>query len=247
MEVPRRSIPFALIVLSFAHVAMHAQTATVVGPRFEVASIKPGPPGARGQTLYNPTRERFAADSITTKALIAYAYDVREFQISSGPSWLGSEEYNIVAKPEGDVAGERALAMVRNLLAERFNLMLHRESREMPVLTLMATKNGLKLQPSQGTAGPEVRGGRGRLIARNVTMEMLAAQLASRVLIRPVVDRTGITGKFDIDLTWTPDESADPGLSIFAALEEQLGLKLETRKGPVDVLVIDRVDRPSAN
>jgi uncharacterized protein (TIGR03435 family) len=237
----------AIILMSIAPAAMEAQNGATSAPRFEVASIKPSVSGAHGATLYNPTRERFAADSITAKGLIAYAYDVQEFQISGGPSWLGSEEYNVVAKPDGDVSGGRTPAMVRNLLAERFNLTLHRESREMPTLALVTAKGGSKLAPSLATAGPEVRGGKGRLVARNVTMEMLAAQLAGRVVVRPVVDRTGLAGKFDINLEWTPDESVDSGPSIFAALEEQLGLKLETRKGPVDVLAIDHIDRPSAN
>src|ERR1700722_10243295 len=104
----------ATIVLLSVHAFVWAQTAA---PQFEVASIKPSAPGARGPTIYNPTRERFAITSITAKALIAYAYDVREFQISGGPGWLGSEEYDIVAKPDGDVRGDRVLAMARALLA----------------------------------------------------------------------------------------------------------------------------------
>jgi uncharacterized protein (TIGR03435 family) len=247
MDVPRRWFPFALILLSIAPSAARAQSAAVPHAQFEVASIKPGAPGAHGPTFYNPTRERFAVESITTKALIAYAYDVREFQISGGPGWLASEEYTIVARPEGDAGGERILAMVRSLLAERFHLTVHRESKEMPVLELVTAKGGPKLQPSLSAAGPEVRGGRGRVIARNVTLEMLAAQLAGRVLVRPVLDRTGVPGKFDINLEWTLDESSDTGPSVFTALEEQLGLKLETRKGPVDLLVIDHVERPTEN
>lgn len=226
---------------------MGAQNATTPEPQFEVASIKPSAPGSRGPTIFNPTRERFAINGITTKGLIAYAYDVRDFQVSGGPSWVGSAEYDIVAKPQGEASGQRILAMARGLLAERFNLTLHHESKEMPVLALAVAKGGPRLQPSAGTGGPEVRGGRGRLVARNVTMGLLAAQLAGRVLDRPVLDRTGIAGEFDINLEWTPDESSDLGPSIFTALQEQLGLKLESQKGVVDVLVVDHVERPSAN
>jgi uncharacterized protein (TIGR03435 family) len=228
-------------------VPLGAQNGTTAGPQFEVASIKPSLPGARGPTIYNPTRERFAIDSITTKALIAYAYDVREFQVSGGPSWVGSEEYNIVAKPQGEASNERILAMARSLLADRFSLTLHRESKEMPVLALTVARGGARLHPSEATGGPEIRGGRGRLVARKVTMGMLAAQLAGRVLDRAVLDRTEIAGEFDVDLEWTPDENPGPGPSIFTALQEQLGLKLETQRGLVDVLVIDHVERPSAN
>jgi uncharacterized protein (TIGR03435 family) len=232
--------------MSVAPISLPAQTAGTA-PQFEVASIKLSAPGARGPTIYNPTRGRFAIDAITTKGLIAYAYDVRDFQISGGPAWLGSEQYDIVAKPEGDASGEKILAMARSLLTERFNLTVHHESKEMPVLALVAAKGGPRLHRSEGAGGPEVRGGRGRLFARKVTMGLLAAQLAGRVLGRAVLDRTGIAGEFDVDLQWTPDESPDPGPSIFIALQEQLGLKLETQKGVVDVLVVDHVERPSAN
>ena len=138
--------------------------------------------------------------------------------------------------------------MAKNLLAERFNLTLHHESKEMPVLALTVAKGGARLHPSEATTGgPEIRGGRGRLVARKVTMGMLAAQLAGRVLDRALLDRTEIAGEFDVDLQWTLDESPDPGSSIFTALQEQLGLTLKSTKGPVEVLVIDSVDRPSAN
>ena len=167
--------------------------------------------------------------------------------MSGGPSWVGSEEYDIVAKPQGETSNEKILAMARDLLAERFNLTLHHESREMPVLALAVAKGGPRLQPSVGAGGPEIRGGRGRLVARQVTMGLLAAQLAGRVLGRVVLDRTGIAGKFDVNLEWTPDENPDLGPSIFTALQEQLGLKLEPQKGVVDILVIDHVERPSAN
>ncbi|HEV1283815.1 MAG TPA: TIGR03435 family protein [Bryobacteraceae bacterium] len=231
-----------IVFLSVVPIVLWAQTAE---PQFEVASIKPSAPGARGPTFYNPTRGRFAVTSITAKALIAYAYDVREFQISGGPGWIGSEEYDIVAKPDGDVRGDRVLAMARALLAERFHLSLHRESKEMPVLALVIARGGPKLLPSTG-GGPEVRGGRGRFEARNVTMGMFAAQLAGRVVDRPVLDRTGIGGEFDINLEWAFD-GADNGPSIATVLQEQLGLKLEAQKGVVEVLVVDHVEKPSAN
>jgi uncharacterized protein (TIGR03435 family) len=223
----------ALVFLTVAGISVHAQT-------FEVASIKPSAPGARGPTIYNPTQSRFAISAITLKSLVAYAYDVREFQISGGPKWLDADQFDIVAKPDSNPTPERISAMARALLAERFDLQLHRESKEMPVLALVVSKGGPKLQPSAATAGPEVRGGRGRLLAKNVTMPIFAAQLAARVLDRPVLDRTGLPGEFDINLEWPPDE-------LFAALQEQLGLKLESQKAPVEVLVIDHATHPTAN
>jgi uncharacterized protein (TIGR03435 family) len=247
MGVRRSLFRSAIAFIGIAPIFIQAQTAVTAASKFEVATIKRSAPGARGPTIYNPTRGRFAVDAITTKDFIAYAYDVREFQISGGPTWLGSEQYDIVAKPEGDASGEKILAMARSLLAERFDLTVHRESKEMPVFVLMPAKGGPKLQPSAGKGGPEVRGGRGRLVAKHVTMEMIAAQMAARVLDRPVLDRTAIAGEFDITLEWTPDGSSDVGPSIFTALQEQLGLKLETQKGFVDVLVVDHVEKPSAN
>jgi len=216
-------------------------------PQFEVASIKPSAPGSRGPTIYNPTPVRFAISSITTNGLIAYAYDVREFQVSGGPKWAESDEFDIVAKPQGAANDERILAMVRGLLAERFNLKLHHERQKMTVFGLVVAKGGPKLQRSEAANGPEVRGGRGHLVGRNVTMRLLAAQLAGRVLDRPVVDRTGIAGKFDIDLEWAPDDRPELGPSIFTALQEKYGLKLETQPGVVEVLVVDQVEKPSAN
>src|SRR5579863_6268002 len=170
MDIRRCFFRTAILFMSIALASLGAQNAITGGPQFEVASVKPSAPGSRGPTFYNPTRGRFAIDSITTKALIAYAYDVREFQVSGGPNWAGSEEYNIVAKPQGEATNEKILAMARNLLAERFNLTLHHESKEMPVLALTVIKGGPRLHPSEAPGGPDVRGGRGRLIAKRVTM-----------------------------------------------------------------------------
>jgi len=242
----QRCLFWTVIVFFMGPTLAPLEAQAKAAPQFEVASIKPSAPGARGPTIYNPTRVRFAIDCISPKSLIAYAYDVREFQILGGPKWLGSDQYDVVAKPDGDASSERILAMARGLLAERFRLALHRESKEMPVFALVSAKGGPRLRPSAGQ-GPEIRGGRGRLIARHVTMGILAAQLADRALGRPVLDRTGIAGEFDVDLEWTPDESMDIGPSIFTALQEQLGLRLEALKGVVEVLVIDHAERPSAN
>lgn len=235
---------FVIGLIAVATVLLHGQN--IEPSKFEVASIKRTPPGVRGMTIYNPTPTRFAAQAITAKALIAYAYDVREFQISGAAGWIASDQYDIVAKPQGDASSEHVMAMARTLLAERFNLKLHRESKTMPVFALVVAKGGSKLRPVTGT-GPEVRGGRGSLTCKNVTMGMLAAQLAGRVLERPVLDQTLIEGTFDINLDWTPDSGPNFGPSIFTALEEQLGLKLEATRGPIDVLVIDHIERPSAN
>ncbi len=214
-------------------------------PQFEVATIKPSPPGARGSTLYNPTPERYAASSITVKELIAQAYNVRTFQIAAGPSWLASDRYDIVAKPQGEPTPDRIRAMLQSLLKERFNLKLHRENKEAPVYLLVTAKPGPKLKPTTAQA-PQMRGRAGTLTAQKVTTALIA-QLLSEKVERPIIDRTGITGEFDITLEWTPTDSPEAGMSIFTALQEQLGLKLEAAKSAVDLLVIDQIQRPSAN
>jgi uncharacterized protein (TIGR03435 family) len=245
---PKHLLVMSVTIASLAQVPMQAQIGSTNEPQFEVTSIKPSAPGTHGPTLYNPTNTRFAVANVTPKYLIAYAYDVSEFQIIGGPSWIDADEYDIVAKPQGEASGERIKAMTKSLLAERFSLKLHRESKEQSVFALVVAKGGPNLQRSAAQGGPEVRGNRGgRLTMRKVTMEMMAAQLAARVLGRPVIDKTGIAGEFDVNLEWTPDEKPDGGPSLFAALQEQLGLKLETQKGSVEVFVIDHIEKPSAN
>ena len=238
------SLPaFAVLVLP---AGVWGQITATSEPRFEVASIKPSSSPLDGTTVYNPTPERFAADSITTRTLIAFAWDVRVFQVSGGPGWLDSERYDVVAKPEGDAAVERIRRMVRTLLAERFQLQVHQAAREMPIFTLEIAKGGSKIRAASPGDGPDIRGPHGHLMAKRITAEMLARILANE-LSRPVVNRTGIEGAFDADLQWTPEQDTDAGPSIFTAIEEQLGLKLESKRAPVDVLVVDRVERPSAN
>jgi uncharacterized protein (TIGR03435 family) len=159
---------------------------------------------------------------------------------------------------------------LRALLAERFQLTLHRETKEQSVYALVVAKGGPKLQQGQakeatGPRGPMMRMGRGELSGQGVELEMLTRTLSSQ-LGRTVIDRTGLKGNFDFKLTWTPDpgQSAGPpgglpagadappppdpnGPSVFTALQEQLGLRLESQKGPVEMLVIDRVEKPSEN
>jgi len=234
---------FPLLVLLRVGVG---QVTAQTEPRFEVASLKASPSDAGGTTVYNPTPERFAADNITTRTLIALAWDVRVFQVSGGPGWLDSQRYDVVAKPEGDPTDERVRRMVRTLLAERFQLQLHHAAKEMSVFALGIAKGGSRLRVASPGDGPEIRGKNGHLTARRITAEMFARILANE-LERPVLNRTGVDGTFDVDLEWTPEQNTDPGPSIFTAIQEQLGLKLESQRAPVDVLVVDRVERPSAN
>jgi uncharacterized protein (TIGR03435 family) len=260
-------------------------------PAFQVASIK--------QNTANPQRRgvrvlpggQLSAENATLQLLILNAYTVQRFQLMGGPSWVESDGYDVVAKPEAPVDRNQALLMLQTLLADRFSLKVHRETKDVPVYELTAAKGGLKLPPPvegscvtvadgappaplappQPGSRPVIPCGRpiigfsGMLNAGKITMADLAQGLAS-IMGRPVLDRTGFTGQFDVHLTFAPDQAAvglapPPGLappsvappsdsdrpSIFAALQEQLGLRLASAKGPAEVLVIDHVERPSEN
>jgi bla regulator protein blaR1 len=219
---------------------------------------------------------------MTLKFLIAFAYDVQEFQVSGGSGWIKSDRFDIIAKSErgssesapddiGKMTDEQAKTVqeqiqqkLQALLADRFQLKLHHETKEQPVYALVIGKNGSKLQESQSKQDTRhMMMGRGDFDGEGVPLEMLTAAL-SRQLGRPVIDRTGLKGHYDFKLQWTPDPgqsmggSPPPGLeappqpdpngpSIFTAIQEQLGLRLESQKGPVDLTVIDRLERPSEN
>jgi uncharacterized protein (TIGR03435 family) len=233
---------------------------------FEVASIKLSDPDD-GRTLVQVLPGGgLRTSGATVKFLVSLAYDITMFNIAGGPSWVNSDRFSILAKANGfepepydprqitqrqyDSMREQMRPKLQTLLADRFQLQLHRETREEPVYSLVVGKNGAKLQPSKDFHG--LGGGKGQFKANGASMEMLAGALAGQ-LGRPVIDRTGLAGAFDFKLEWTPDAAqadtapVDAGPSLFTALEEQLGLKLQSTKGPAEVIVIDRVERPSEN
>lgn len=222
---------------------------------FEVASIKahPGPimsaagPMVRGSSL-NGT-------AITLLDLISYAYGLRYDQISGGPNWLGSDHFDIVAKAagEGPLTRNGAMPMLQSLLADRFQLKAHREMKETAVYALGVGKNGAKLKESSAdeTGGTSIRAGTEmHMKAIKGTMDQLARQL-SLTAGRPVLDRTGLSGHYTYTLDWLPENGAPaPDLdipSLFTAVQEQLGLRLEATKAPIEMLIIDRAERPSEN
>ncbi len=323
----------------------HAQSAADAKPaeaklEFEVASIKPSALPGRGMIRLglqggpgsgDPGRVTYTFSTI--RDLMVDAYSVKRYQVSGGPNWLDSERFDIVAKvPEG-ATKEQVKVMLQNLLAERFKLTLHRETKELPMYALVVGAKGPKLKDSTATDTPPAsdpqpkEGGRGEagaqaaasppplppslrgmkigpdgypetppmaaghagnfmmmtpngacLLSSGQTMDGLATQLSSR-FDRPVIDQTGLKGKYDLKLRYDPSSmpggrggpvrmikdgpgpgpaggdpanrvapDGDPPPGIFNALQEQLGLKLEARKGPVDLLVIDRVQKtPTEN
>ncbi len=236
---------------------------------YAVASIKPSDPNAKSSRIGPSPGGGITITNMELKVLISFAYDVRGFQISSGPAWIASEKYDIQAKSDpqeakdpvqpNDQQRNQFMAQnrerLRNLLAERFQLAVHIEKKSSPVYAMVLAKSGSKLVESKESAPQRMWSGGGKMEATKTTMPDLAFYLAS-VLGRSVIDRTGLSGKYDVKIE-SADLSAqgnikeqasdESGPSIFTALQEQLGLKLESAKAPVDMIVIDSVEKPSAN
>jgi uncharacterized protein (TIGR03435 family) len=189
---------------------------------------------------------------MTLDRLIINAYRIKDYQLSSGPGWIHSERYDIEAKAEGNPSHDQIRLLLQQLLVERFHLVIHHETKDIPVYALVVAKGGAKLQeaPDRPTSGINVN--RGKIAGQGVTAMELAEQL-SRMVDRPVVDHTGIKGFFDFTLEYSPvdaqpNDGPVAGLAdIFTAIQEQLGLKLESSKAPIEHLVIDHVERPSEN
>jgi uncharacterized protein (TIGR03435 family) len=257
------------------------------GPKFDVASIKLAAPEEHFMFGVRPMPGGgINATNVTLKLLIETAYGLEGFQVFGGPGWIETARYNIEAKPDSPVGPNEWKKMLKNLLANRFQLAFHLEAKELPVYALVLARKDGKLDsgmveskeggciardPSKPLGPPgrgqppfcgNVLGGASILTATTATLGDITPML-SRMVGRKVIDKTGLTGKYDITLKYTPDENqlammvppgAPPpptadttGPSLFTALQEQLGLKLESEKGLVEIFVIDRADRPSEN
>jgi uncharacterized protein (TIGR03435 family) len=226
---------------------------TVAPPAFEAASIKPDDAGGNNIEV---TRGSLSAHSATLATCIMWAYGVESSQVSGANSALSgllqSDRYTILAKAAGPVPDSELRVMLQTLLAERFKLAFHRQSREIHVFALVAEKNGPKFNPSQGD-GESKQQASSKLARRwtGTTMAQLASSLAD-AMQAPVLDQTGLSGKYDFSLDLTPylpttGERPDIGSMMVTAVREQLGLKLEPRRAATDVLVIDHLERPTAN
>ena len=240
-----------LAASAFASIAI-AQSAA--GNSFDVVSVKNGGDPSRGMSMY--TRPSgFSVTNVTLKYLIQYAWDVKGFQISGGPGWMDSERFTIEGKSDYRMEAGRLRSSIRSLLADRFALRLHTEERVMPVYELVVAGAGPKLSPAAGGEPEGSTSGSGLLKGTRSRAGTIARGL-SDATGRVVIDRTGLSGYYDYSLTWTPDRAAgaqprasdlSDGPSLFTAVQEQLGLKLKPAKGRVEVLVIDRAEKPSAN
>ena len=247
------------LVLLFGLSVWGAQT--TAAPAFEVATVKPTAPSPDGHThIVYPPDGSFHASNITLLALMAWAYDKPQRQILDGPSWVGSTKFDFEAKSDaetdallrkadGERGREMKKAMLQGLFADRFALKVHTETRVLPAYDLVLAKGGSKLAVSHDS-GHSSGTGRATMNGSGLTPAAIA-ELFSQVAGRVVVDRTGLTDRYDFKLKWTPADAVpdvDGALpDLFTAVQEQLGLKLEAAKEPVPVLVVDSVQPPSAN
>jgi uncharacterized protein (TIGR03435 family) len=280
----------AVIAVGTIATAVGAQTpSSPLGAAFEVASVKPNQSGELGIRMQIPGNDRFTATNVPVRELIRMAYDTQDVRIVGGPDWIRSERFDIVAKAEQPFPAwgptgppMPLLLMLRSLLADRFGLVIHHETRELPVYALVMAREDRKFGPdlaaskldcaSPARAGPPpgppanpaeptcgMRIVPGQMVIGGTPISVFASVL-SQFVQRVIVDRTQLAGPLDIRLSWTPDRipqgapppgapplpPVDPnGPSLFAALQEQLGLKLDSTRAPLEVLVIDRVERPT--
>jgi len=271
-------------VLSQGSAITEAVSADVKVPAFDVVSVKQDKSeGSMIRVMMKP--DGYAATNVSLKMLIEEAYGIRQDLISGAPGWVDSIRFDIDAKVAGGnvndlkkLKPEQRMSMLKPMLADRFQVKVHTETKTLPVYELVVAKGGSKLKEAMpgytytnGIKGPDgvAHGGMMRMSRGEVTGQALAVEslvnMLSRQLQRTVIDKTGLTGKYDFTLQWT-EESSDPmfkggdgsqqkaepapdatGPSIFTALQEQLGLKLQSAKGPVETLVIDHVEMPSEN
>jgi len=233
---------------------------------FEVATIKLSNPDQPGK-LFTVRGRNVMTINTTLNDLIVFAYDLHQKQVAGAPDWAESQKFDVTGQPEspGVPSITQLRGMIRLLLTERFKLAFHRDKREMPVYAIIVGPNGHKLTKNDNNPNglPNLLfRGLGNLPVSNATIADFAGVMQSAVMDRPVVDKTGLTGRWDFAIRWTPDESQFGGLGvrvppptddpnappgIFTAFTDQLGLKLDPSRAPVEVLVIDKVEKPSEN
>jgi uncharacterized protein (TIGR03435 family) len=240
--------------------------------RFEVASIKPTKPGTKGDNIRPmPGGQIIMASGVSLKQIIQAMYHLNADQVSGGPSWLDSDLWDIEAKAEKPSSTDELHEMFKTLLAERFKLQFHNETKEMNAYVLTVDKRGPKMKADDGPEQVDLplravpgHAGLAKEVGTGESMTHFARWL-SQLLSKPVADRTGLDGHYDFTLEWAADpdliakkaerdgssvpEAAAPvnGPDIFAALRAQLGLRLQSGKGPVEFMAIDHVERPTAN
>jgi uncharacterized protein (TIGR03435 family) len=240
-------IASAMILLGICAPGLRAQS-----PEFEVASIKVNRTGSGGSNFRGLRNGKLSATNVSLLMLLQSAYDLGGPRII-GPAWLDEDRYDVEAKSPEGVPDSQVMPMLQALLKDRFRVSVHRETREMPVYEMIVAKDGLKIKlfdPAQTLTSPRNMGG--AVLMGVSTMEQIAKSMSASAG-RPVVDKTGIDGKYSWVLMFTPlsaqsETPPDSAPDFFTAVERQLGLKLEPKKDAIEVLVIDHADRtPTEN
>ena len=267
--------PVAVGMLTAPRLRAQSASPDALGPAFTLVSVRTNTSGDRMAYPATTGPGRFAVKNVSVRTVILYAYELPIGRLVGAPDWTRSDRFDIEASADGNATGEQLRSMVRRLLADRFNLITHRETRELPIYALVMARSdgavGPQLKPSGCTGktplspGPHdprnpvpvpcggARSLPGSLEGRWLTMDEVADNGLSPIMGRPVRNRTGLAGHFDLDARWTPD-TRPPGPQAFGvneatfiALEQQLGLRLVQETGPVEGLVIDRVEKPLTN
>jgi uncharacterized protein (TIGR03435 family) len=237
-------VRISLLTAALASTVIYAQQ-----PAFEVATLRRSPP-AQGDSidinLGNIRNGRLTLTNSSLSDCVKFAWGLVSDAQLAGPDWIRTKaiRFDVVAEVAADTTREQALLMLQTLLAQRLKLAVHHEQRELPYLALVAGKTGPKFREGPPDAPPGGTQVSGHISSRRMSIPQLSL-LLSRFERQTVLDRTGLKGSFDITLDWTPENNADlaSGPTIFTAVQEQLGLKLEARKGPVDVLVVDSAEK----
>lgn len=282
---PRRQLLWLGVVVC-ASLGVTTYPAAQAPVAFEAASIKPSDPAAQGQGIRLQPGGRFNVLNMPARTLITFAYQLQAYQLVGGPAWINSDRFDIVAKIDGEVAparnlGEpdRAMLALRTLLADRFKLVAHRETRDLDIYAMVLVKPGQPgpmLKPAEADCSPQGLAARraapqgslppifcglqnqgpGKLVLSGMPLSFYATNLSNQVG-RFVVDRTGLDGRWDFTLTFAPAPppgqpagatlaAVDPNApDLFTALREQLGIKLDATKGPVDVFVVESIEKPT--
>jgi uncharacterized protein (TIGR03435 family) len=242
------------LLLSVAVIVAAVVTSRAQTPAFDAVSVKRNVSGA-AERSFRVRPGQIVATNVTVRHVIWNAFNVQDFEVLGGPEWLASERFDVVAKSDANPTPDQMRAMLRNLLADRFRLKVHTVAREQPMYALVLARSDGRLGPqlvsATGPCDPAQPArqcgfsvGNGTMGSGAASMPRLAQELTGMVQ-RRVVDRTGLIGLYQVTLRWAPDQQTDTLPSLFTALQEQLGLKLEPQRGPVDVLVIDGAERPT--
>ena len=214
-------------------------------PAFEVTSVKPSAPDQPGMSM-NQTAGRVVLQNATLRWAVETAYGLQDWQLSGGPKWADSEHYDIEGKCPGDTKQSQIFEMVKTLLADRFQLKFHRQTREVAAYALLPAKSGLKLPKAEDPNAPSNwSSGDTQASGKSMTTGGFS-EVLSRSLGRPVVDETGSKEIFDFKISWASKDE-ETKASLFAVLQERLGLRVEARRVPVEMFVIDSAERPAAN